>query len=70
LRLYDVTPFPHGVHSCLGASLARLEARVALTELLERVQNIELASSEPWPPRKGLHVHGPERLPIRFRPLV
>jgi cytochrome P450 len=62
--------FGHGVHFCLGAPLARLEARVALTELLGRLEDIELASSEAWPPRKGLHVHGPERLPVRFRARV
>ena len=58
--------FGHGIHFCLGASLGRLEARVALTELLERVQGFALASEEPWEPRRGLHVHGPTRLPIRF----
>jgi cytochrome P450 len=60
--------FGHGIHFCLGASLSRLEARVALEDLLERMKGFELASSEPWEPRKGLHVHGPLRLPIRFEP--
>ncbi len=60
--------FGHGIHSCLGAPLARLEARIALTDFLERVQGFELASDEPWEPRKALHVHGPSRLPIRFTP--
>jgi cytochrome P450 len=58
--------FGHGIHFCLGAALARLESRVALTEFLERVKSFELASVEPWEPRKGLHVHGPTHLPIRF----
>jgi cytochrome P450 len=62
--------FGHGVHFCLGAPLARLEARVALTEFLGRVRGFALASNEPWEPRKGLHVHGPTRLPIRFEPGV
>jgi cytochrome P450 len=60
--------FGHGIHFCLGAALARLESRVALSDLLERMQGFELASTEPWEPRKGLHVHGPARLPIRFEP--
>ena len=34
--------FGHGVHHCLGASLARLEIRVVMTELLARVGTIEL----------------------------
>jgi len=58
--------FGHGIHFCLGAPLARLEARIALTDLLERLPNLELASREPWEPRKALHVYGPSRLPIRF----
>jgi cytochrome P450 len=59
--------FGHGIHACLGAPLARLEARIALADLLERVHGFELASAEPWEPRKALGVHGPSRLPIRFR---
>jgi cytochrome P450 len=58
--------FGHGAHFCMGAPLARLEARVALTEFLGRVKAFRLASEEPWEPRKGLHVHGPNRLPVRF----
>jgi cytochrome P450 len=60
--------FGQGVHFCLGAPLARLEARVALTELLLRIKDIEPVSSEPWEPRAALHVYGPARLAIRFRP--
>jgi cytochrome P450 len=58
--------FGHGIHFCLGASLARLEARVALADLLGRLRHFEPASADPWPPRDALHVHGPARLPIRF----
>jgi cytochrome P450 len=60
--------FGHGLHFCLGAPLARLEARIALTELLNRLRSVGLASAEPWEPRKGSNVHGPARLPIRFTP--
>jgi len=34
--------FGNGVHYCLGAHLARLEARVALTALVERVKSYEV----------------------------
>lgn len=33
-----------GIHFCLGASLARLEGRIAFTELARRFPNLELAS--------------------------
>src|SRR5206468_2898948 len=58
--------FGHGIHFCLGAPLSRLEARIALADLLGRTTTIALASDEPWEPRRALHVHGPARLPIRF----
>jgi cytochrome P450 len=60
--------FGHGLHFCLGAALARLEARAALTEFFSRVGDFRPATNEPWEPRKGLHVHGPTSLPIRFVP--
>ncbi len=58
--------FGHGLHFCLGAALSRMEAKVALTAILQRFPTIELATSDPLPPRRALHVHGPDRLPIRF----
>ena len=58
--------FGHGMHFCIGAPLARLEARVALTEFLSRAKGFSRIGDEPWTPRKGLHVHGPTSLPIRF----
>jgi cytochrome P450 len=60
--------FGHGIHACLGAPLARLEARIALAEFLGRVAEFELATDAPWDPRQALSVHGPSRLPIRFTP--
>ncbi len=60
--------FGHGAHFCLGAPLARLEARVALADLLARLDGLEPATAAPWEPRPGLHVHGPARLPVRFTP--
>jgi cytochrome P450 len=58
--------FGHGAHFCMGAPLARLEAKVALSDFLARVKNFRRASDEAWEPRKALHIHGPARLPIRF----
>jgi cytochrome P450 len=57
--------FGSGIHSCLGAALARLEAKVALSEFLGRVGEFSLATDQPLEPRQGLHVHGPAHLPLR-----
>jgi cytochrome P450 len=40
----DHLAFGTGIHVCLGASLARLEARVAITTLLDRTSDIERAA--------------------------
>ena len=58
--------FGHGIHYCLGAPLARLEARIALGHLLDATTGLRLASDEPWEPRAGFHVHGPTRLHVQF----
>jgi cytochrome P450 len=60
--------FGHGIHFCLGAPLARLEASIALPDLLARLGDIELASDALWEPRTALHVLGPTSLKIRFEP--
>ena len=60
--------FGHGIHACLGAALARLEARIALPDLLGRLKSLEIECGTSWSPRKALHVHGPASLPIRFKP--
>ncbi|AEG50952.1 Linalool 8-monooxygenase [Sphingobium chlorophenolicum L-1] len=38
--------FGHGAHTCLGASLARLEAKVAIESLMNRFPNLQLASGQ------------------------
>jgi cytochrome P450 len=60
--------FGHGIHFCLGAPLARLEASIALPDLLPRLGDFELAGDAPWEPRTALHVLGPTSLRIRFEP--
>ncbi|WP_305849520.1 hypothetical protein [Pyxidicoccus parkwayensis] len=42
---------------------------MALADLLERLKDLRLASTEPWVPRKALNVLGPASLPIRFEPV-
>lgn len=59
--------FGHGIHYCLGAPLARLEARIAFTALLDRFPGLRLAA-EPedlrW--RPGILLRGLEELPVRL----
>ena len=58
--------FSLGMHHCLGASLARLEGRIAIEELTRRYPALELAAS---PTRRPLLVlRGFESVPVRARP--
>jgi cytochrome P450 len=54
--------FGHGVHYCLGAALARMEARVALEELLARVNRLDPAG--PMERITSLVFRGPTHLPL------
>ncbi|MFF5364405.1 cytochrome P450 [Streptomyces scabiei] len=57
--------FGHGIHYCLGAPLARLEARVALTSLLDRCPDLTLDGPPgPWLP--GMLMRGVRSLPLRW----
>ena len=63
------TPNPHlafgaGIHYCVGAPLARLEAEIAFARLLQRFPTLDLAQSAPrW--RKLINLRGLEALPLR-----
>lgn len=54
----------HGIHFCLGASLARLEARVAFETLLERHPSYSLVEQPDWIASRWARAHG--RIPIRL----
>ncbi len=61
--------FGHGIHYCLGAPLARLEAEVAFGGLLDRFGSMALAvpaDSLRW--RPSTLIHGLEALPVRLGP--
>jgi cytochrome P450 family 142 subfamily A polypeptide 1 len=67
------SPNPHlafgfGPHFCLGASLARLELKVMFEELLRRLPDIQLASTEPLEFRASNFISGPESMPVQFTP--
>jgi cytochrome P450 len=59
----DHMSFGGGIHSCLGAHLARLEGQVALTSLVRRFPNLELATDAPvWNGR--IVLRGLAELPV------
>lgn len=64
----DRSPNPHlsfgrGIHFCLGAPLARLEAQIALEELLDRVADVHLVD-EPYEPIGSTFIYGVQSLPV------
>jgi cytochrome P450 len=61
--------FGHGIHYCVGAPLARLEAEIAFGGLLERFGSMTLAvSPEALRWRPSSLIHGLESLPVRLVP--
>jgi cytochrome P450 len=71
---FDITREPNdhlafgiGEHFCLGASLARMQLRCILRELLTRLPDLALAG----PPalQRGTLIHGVKRMPVRFTPV-
>jgi cytochrome P450 len=73
-EVFDITRTPNrhvafgtGIHTCLGATLARLEGEVAFGALLSRMPNLALAVAHDevqW--RDGTFLRGLTRLPVSF----
>lgn len=57
--------FGHGIHFCLGASLARLEAQLAVGALARRLPNLKLEAEDP-PRRDAFTLRGLLSLPVSF----
>ncbi|MEU0840996.1 cytochrome P450 [Streptomyces sp. NPDC005962] len=59
--------FGHGVHLCVGAPLARLEASIALPALFDRFPRLSLASGQgPLEPVESFISNGHRALPVRL----
>ncbi|MEV0056411.1 cytochrome P450 [Saccharopolyspora shandongensis] len=64
----DHLSFGHGIHYCLGASLAVAEIEIAIARLLSRAADLRLA--EPNPPwLESVNFRFLQRLPIHFTPI-
>jgi cytochrome P450 len=60
----NILTFSHGAHHCLGAAAARMQSRVALTELLSRCPDFEVDEAGiVW--SDGSYVRRPLSVPIR-----
>jgi cytochrome P450 len=59
--------FGGGVHRCLGSHLARLELRVALEQLHERIPDYSIKPGQE--PRYSMGIRAVEYLPLVFTPL-
>jgi cytochrome P450 len=58
--------FGHGPHACLGTHLARIEMRVALNLLLDRLPNLRLDPHGDDPHIRGQIFRSPTSLPVLF----
>jgi cytochrome P450 len=60
--------FGHDIHFCLGAHLSRLETRIALSAMLERLPGMRRVPNTPLEMIDSAFIYGVKRLPITFAP--
>lgn len=56
--------FGYGIHFCVGAPLARLEAEIAFTSLIQRVKHIQLDGTPQW--KSNMSIRGLDTFPIHL----
>ena len=59
--------FGHGIHFCLGAPLARLEARIALEAVLSRLPGLALTPGSRLERMDSTIVYGLKELPVDWQ---
>ena len=59
--------FGHGIHSCMGARIARMEADKLLNGLLDHFSSVEPGDTKPKRQTGGLLNYGLDSLPVIFR---
>ncbi len=64
----DHVAFGVGAHFCLGSSLARLELRVLLDRVFDRMPDLQLASDEILSRRRNFFISGIDHMPVSFTP--
>ena len=74
-RIFNSThlAFGHGVHFCLGSTLANLEAQVVLKLILDRLKDLRFADDygeKSLEPLHGIFFHGVRHLPLSFNPVT
>jgi len=59
--------FGNGIHFCLGAPLARLEAKIAFEEITRRLTEFHVANKAPLERTDNFILYGLKHLPVTFK---